>query len=317
MSTNKPVIAVVGATGAQGGSLVRAILEDPAQRFTARAITRDRSSAGARALAERGAEIAVAELDDDASLEAAFAGADAVYAVTFYWAHMSPDQELTHAANLAKAAKAARVPHVVWSTLEDTRRWIQPRDASIPTLASCYKVPHYDAKGAADSFFAELGVPTTYLRTSFYWDNLIHFGMGPRRGPDGVLAFTLPMGSAKLPGIAAEDIGRCALALFHRGAETIGRTYGVAGEHLNGAEMAQALGTVLREPVRHDDMPVAAYRALGFPGAEDLGNMFEFKRRFEADYRARRDLAKARELYPRLLTFSAWLDRNADRIQVA
>ena len=314
MQSNKPVIAVVGATGAQGGSLVRAILDD--NQFTARAITRDPQSPAAQTFAARGAEVVAADLDDEQSLVAAFTGADAVFAVTFFWAHMDPDKELAHAWNLANAAKAARVPHVVWSTLEDTRRWISPRDESIPTLAGVYKVPHFDAKGAADCYFAELGVPTTYLRTSFYWDNLIHFGMGPKRGPDGTLAFTLPMGDAKLPGIAAEDIGHCALAIFRRGAETIGQSFGVAGEHLSGAEMAAALSSVLKEPVRHDAMSPEAYRALGFPGAEDLGNMFEFKRRFEREYRAGRDVTAARALYPRLLTFSAWLDRNAARIAV-
>ena len=62
-------------------------------------------------------------------------------------------------------------------------------------------------------------MPTTFLLTSFYWDNLIHFGMGPKQGPDGKLAFTLPMGDKKLPGIAAEDIGKCAYGIFKRGGD--------------------------------------------------------------------------------------------------
>jgi len=73
-----------------------------------------------------------------------------------------------------------------------------------------YKVPHFDTKGEANNLFTDLGVPTTFLLTSFYWDNLIHFGMGPKKGPDGKFAFTLPMGDKKLPGSAAEDIGKCA-----------------------------------------------------------------------------------------------------------
>jgi uncharacterized protein YbjT (DUF2867 family) len=73
-----------------------------------------------------------------------------------------------------------------------------------------YKVPHFDAKGEANHLFSDAGVPTTFLLTLFYWDNFIHFGMGPKRGVDGILAIVLPMDGARLPGIAAEDIGRCA-----------------------------------------------------------------------------------------------------------
>ena len=99
-------------------------------------------------------------------------------------------------------------------------------DDRMPTLMGKYKVPHFDAKGEADHLFADLGVPTTFLLTSFYWDNLIHFGMGPKRGPDGKLAITLPMGDKKLPGIAAEDIGKCAYGIFKKGGEFIGKTVG-------------------------------------------------------------------------------------------
>ena len=107
----------------------------------------------------------------------------------------------------------------IWSTLEDTRKWVPLDDDRMPTLMGKYKVPHFDAKGEADQFFATLGVPTTFLLTSFYWDNLIYFGMGPKQGPDGTLAITLPMDDKKLPGIAAEDIGKCAYGIFKRGRE--------------------------------------------------------------------------------------------------
>ena len=136
---------------------------------------------------------------------------------------------------MARAAKAAGVQHVIWSTLEDTRKWVPLSDDRMPTLQGKYKVPHFDAKGESNRFFTEAGVPTTFLLTSFYWDNLIYFGMGPKKGPDGKLAFTLPMGDKKLPGIAAEDIGRCAYGIFKRGPEFIGKTVGIAGEHLTGA----------------------------------------------------------------------------------
>jgi uncharacterized protein YbjT (DUF2867 family) len=310
----KKIIAVLGATGAQGGGLVRAILADPPGGFAVRAITRDVNSAKAKALAKSGAEVVAADIDDAASLERAFAGAFGAYGVTFYWDHFSPDRELKQARNIAHAARRAGVKHVIWSTLEDTRRWVPLTDDRMPTLMERYKVPHFDAKGEADRLFTEQGVPTTFLLTSFYWDNLIHFGMGPKPAADGRLAFILPMDDKKLPGIAAEDIGRCAYGIFKRGEEFIGKTVGIAGEHLDGRQMAAALAKALGTPVVHDAMAPAAYRKLGFPGADDLGNMFQFKRDFNEAFRAARSVKFSRSLNPALQTFESWLAANAKRI---
>ncbi|MBI3896657.1 MAG: NmrA/HSCARG family protein, partial [Acidobacteria bacterium] len=237
----KKIIAVVGATGAQGGGLVRAILEDQSGGFAARALTRDVNSDKAKALARQGAEVVAADVHDVESPKRAFQGAYGAFCVTFYWAHMSPEKEMAEAANMAQAAKHAGVRHVIWSTLEDTRKWVPLSDNRMPTLMGKYKVPHFDSKGEADLVFADLGLPVTYLVTSFYWDNFIYFGMGPKKGPDGKLAITLPMGDKKLPGIAAEDIGKCAYGVFKKGSEYIGKRVGIAGEHLTGAQMAAAL----------------------------------------------------------------------------
>ena len=312
----KKVIAVLGATGAQGGGLVRAILADGDSPFTVRALTRDASTDKARALAKMGAEVVAADVSDRESLERAFEGAHGAFCVTFFWEHFSPAQELADARTMAEAAKAAGVEHVIWSTLEDTRKWMSLEDDRMPTLQEKFKVPHFDAKGEADAVFAELGVPTTNLLTSFYWDNLISFGMGPQRGEDGALAFNLPMGERKLPGIAAEDIGRCAYGVFKGGSEYIGKTVGVAGEHLTGARMAETLAEAFGEPVRYNAVPFEVYRSLDFPGADDLGNMFQFKHDFEEDFCGARSIDASRALNPSLQTFESWLAANKDRVPV-
>jgi uncharacterized protein YbjT (DUF2867 family) len=310
----KKVIAVVGATGAQGGGLVRAILDDPQGGFAARAVTRDTTSDKARVLSGLGAEVVGADLDDVESLTAAFAGAHGAFCVTNFWEHFSPEKELAQAGALARAAREAGVAHAVWSTLEDTRLFVPLEDDRMPTLMARYKVPHFDAKGEANALFALSGVPTTFFHTSFYWDNLIHFGMEPKRGADGKLAFVLPMADRKLPGIAAEDIGRCAYGILQRGEEFAGKTVGVAGEHLTGAEMAAALSRALGEEVIYSYVPPEVYRTFGFPGADDLANMFQFNRDFSDDFCALRDLGLSRSLNPRLQTFDAWLSANAARI---
>lgn len=312
----KKIIAVLGATGAQGGGLVRAILADPAGEFAVRAITRDAGSDKAKALASAGAEVVSADVDDPESLAKAFQGAYGAYCVTFFWAHFSPEKELAEAKSMAAAAKQAGVKHVIWSTLEDTRKWVPLEDDRMPTLMGKYKVPHFDAKGEANAYFTDLGVPTTFLLTSFYWDNFIYFGMGPQRGPDGTLAITLPVDNKKLPGIAAEDIGRCAYGIFKKGGEYIGATVGIAGEHLTGAQMAAAFTTALGELVRYNAVTPEAYRQFGFPGAEDLGNMFQFKRDFEAYFCGVRSLDVSRALNPQLQTFAQWLEANKAAIPV-
>jgi uncharacterized protein YbjT (DUF2867 family) len=310
----KNVIAVVGATGAQGGGLGRAILEDESGPFAARALTRTTDSVKAKHLSELGADVVAADVNDPESLRKAFEGAYGAYCVTFYWEHFSPEKELAHARNLAQAAKQAGVQHVIWSTLEDTRKWIPLDDDRMPTLMGKYKVPHFDAKGEANAIFTQQGVPTTFLLTAFYWDNLIHFGMGPKKGPDGKLAFTLPMGDKKLPGIAAEDIGRCAYGIFKKGKSMIGKTVGIAGEHLTGPQMASALSEALGQEVVYNGVTPDQYRSFDFPGADDLGNMFQFKRDFEEYYCGARDLDVARSLNPSLQTFSTWLEKNKSRI---
>jgi uncharacterized protein YbjT (DUF2867 family) len=298
----KKIIAVVGATGAQGGGLVRAILSDVNSSFTARGLTRNVNSDKARELAKLGADVVAADLDELESLKRAFEGAYGAYCVTNFWEHLSPEKELAQATNMARAAKEAGLEHVIWSTLEDTRRWVPPGDNRMPTLMGKYKVPHFDAKGEANHVFIDLGVPTTFLLTSFYWEDFIYFGIGPKRGPDGTLAITLAMGKKKLPAIAAEDIGKCAYGIFQRGHELIGKTIGIAGEHLTGAEMAAALTRALGEEVRYNDV------------SADVRNEFQFERDFNEIYCDARNVSFTRALNPALQTFDKWLAQNKSHI---
>lgn len=307
------IIAIVGATGAQGGGLARAILNDTNGGFRVRALTRDPSSEKARALADAGAEVVSADVNDEASLARAFEGAYGAFCVTFFWQHMSAERELTEAANMARAAKTAGIRHAIWSTLDDSRQFIPLTDMRMPTLQERYKIPHFDAKAEADRFFTDAGVPTTFLLTTFYWDNFVHFGAGPKAAPDGTYALTMPLGKERLAGIASEDIGRCAYGIFNR-PDLIGKTVGIAGELLTGGEMAAAMSRALGVTVRYNEISPDAYRALGFPGADEMGNMFEFYRDFHRHFEQSRSVAVARSLNPELQSFDAWLASNAKSI---
>ena len=215
---------------------------------------------------------------------------------------------------MARAARRAGLAHVVWSTLEDTRKTVPLDDPRLPTLQGKYKVPHFDAKGEADAVFAAEGVPTSYLLAAFYWDNFIHFGAGPRPSGDGSLVLALPLGGQKLPGIAAEDIGACAYGVFRRGKPAIGERFGIAGEILTGEEMAAKLGQALGRTVTFQDVPFDVYRGLGFPGADDMGNMFEYQAMLGEAFLRARDPRLSRALNPAIQDFDAWLAGNASRI---
>jgi uncharacterized protein YbjT (DUF2867 family) len=309
----RKIITVFGATGAQGGGLARAILADEAGEFTVRSVTRNPDSDAAKALAAAGAEVVSANMDDAASVHRAMQGAFGAFCVTNFWEHFSPERELAQAKAMADGAAAAGLKHLVWSTLEDTRAFFPADGKRMPVLLGKYNVPHFDAKGEANKLFTGR-VPATLVNTSFYWDNLIHFGMGPKKGPDGVLAITLPMADKRLSGIAVEDIGKCVHGIFKGGVANVGKTYGLAGEHLTGAQMAAALTQALGQTVRYNAVTPEQFRGFGFPGAEDMGNMFQFYAEFEDYFTGARPLDVARRLNPELQSFAAFLARNANRI---
>ena len=325
--TNEKLIAVVGATGSQGGGLVRAILEDPSHEFRVRALTRSASSKKARELAEAGAEVEEADLEDGPSMRRAFEGTDGAFVVTNYWADRTPEEEaartrgameLVQADTAALAAKQAGVGHVVWSTLEDTRDFFvgeRRQSDGVPDVDGAYKVPHFDAKAEADALFREYDVPTTFLRTTFFFEGFTG-GLGPTRGDDGTLVLALPMADQKMSGIAVGDIGRTALGIFRRGTELVGATVSMAGDHLTGEQYAAALGDAIGEEVRYRSPDWEQFRGRGFPGAIEMGNMFQYYAQNSARFVGDRNLSTVRELNPDLLSFRDWLALPDNQIRV-
>ncbi|MEV0793467.1 NmrA/HSCARG family protein [Kribbella sp. NPDC050459] len=318
------LIAVVGATGAQGGALARAILADPSGEFAVRALTRNPDSGAAKDLAAAGAEVVAADLDDEASIRAAFDGAYGAFVVTNYWAPLTPEEEavrtraemeLAQAETAARAARDAGVEHLVWSTLEDTRLFFAGRD-DVPSLDDGrYKVPHFDAKGEADELFTKYGVPTTFLRTTFYFDAFTTT-MPPTRNADGVLTITFPMGDQRLSGVASDDIGRSALAVFKH-PDLIGDTVSIAGDHLTGDEYAAALTDAIGEQVVYHAPTLEEYRTYPFPMAVEMGNMFQFYAENHDEFTGDRNLDKVRELNPELQSFATWVSNHRDELKAS
>ncbi|MCK2239142.1 MULTISPECIES: NmrA/HSCARG family protein [unclassified Crossiella] len=320
--SDKKIIAVIGATGAQGGGLARAILDDPAGPFALRAITRDPASPAARALAERGAEVVQADLDEEDSIRRAFTGAYGAFVVTNFWAALTPEQEaarnraqleIDQAHTAAKIAAEIGLKHVVWSTLDDSRPQFTHRGIELPTLLGRYKVPHFDAKAEADARFTELGVPTTFLQTTFFYEAFL-IGQGPQRDAEGNLVLTTPIGDSPMAMIAVEDIGRTAYGIFSRGGEFVGRTVAIAGTHATGKEIAALFTDVLGEPVSFRPSTPEEVRASGHPLADEIAATFQFYADTADYFVGARDLNQVRELNPRLQSLADWLKANAAKI---
>jgi uncharacterized protein YbjT (DUF2867 family) len=309
------VIAVLGATGAQGGAVCRAALSDSATGFKVRAVTRDPTKEKAKALESQGAEVVQADIDDVESLKQAFAGAFGVFALTNFWEHMSAEKETQQAENIAKAAAAAGVKHVVWSTLEDTRQLMDAADTRMPMLQGKYRVPHFDGKADADKAFA--GVPTTFLLTSFYWDNLYIFGMAPKKNEQGEYSWTFPMGNAKLAGAYVEDLGKAAYGVFKAGDKYVGKRVGVMTSALTIDEMCGVLSKQYDVKVTYNPVEPDVYRSFGFPGADELGNMFQCYRDFEGSVLGARSEEVMRELNPEALTFEQFVAQKSDAIKAS
>lgn len=305
LSKQRKTVAVCGATGQQGGATVKALVK--LGRYTIRAITRDPTSAKAQALAAMpGVQVVQADFDDLASMEKAFNGCDAVFAVTDFWkaCGLDPVKELQQGKNLVDAAKAAQVKHFVWSTLEDTRPLVGD---SLQPVNGDYKVPHFDAKGEIEAYAsAKLQGVFTFVVTSVFYENILPGGgMGPSKQPDGSFSLFIPSGDCKLAWCATEDIGGVAAAVIAAGPKKYGgKTVPVAGEVVTTAEVAAILSKVSGKNVVAVTPPpeewAKAVMGFGVPelAAKDLANMFVYYQKANEHFLSLRSLKDTKKIYP-------------------
>lgn len=307
----KKRIAVIGATGQQGGGLCRALADS--EEFELRALSRNPNSEAAGALKSQGIEVVEADLDQPSSLDDAFEGVYGVFAVTNYWELNSAAREKLQAKNVADACRKANIEHVVWSTLEDTRDYIPATSSAMPMLEGEYRVPHLDCKSEANSYFE--GLPATFLITSFFWDNMVNFGMSPKLDQDGIYRWYMPMGDAKLAGHAAQDIGNVVAAIFADPNRFLGRSIGIQAEALTLAEMASTVAKVFEVPVEYVALDADAYRSQPFDGAKEIGNNLQYFRDWNAEFLELRSSALMRELNPNCMNFENFVRSRADSIK--
>jgi uncharacterized protein YbjT (DUF2867 family) len=175
--------------------------------------------------------------------------------------------------------------------------------SQVPRTEGGYATPHLDAKAEADALFTGLGVPVTFLQPTFYYESLLNM---LRRNADGEPELFLPMADSRLALVAAEDIGRIALAIF-RHPEYIGRTVSVAGAHASGEEIAEMISEATGEKVHYRPLTWEQFRSLPVWSAVTAANAFQYFAEAEKDLLARHDLARSRQLNPAMQPLDTWL----------
>jgi uncharacterized protein YbjT (DUF2867 family) len=289
----KKIILVVGATGAQGGSVARHLLAR--SNFRIRCLTRHPDSEKARALDQAGAEIVQGDLEDAGSIRAALKGCYGCYGVTNFWEHF--EKEYGQGRNLVDAVQRSGVEHFVFSTLPHCKK----------ISGGKLEAPHLDMKAQLEEYTRRLGLKATFVHVAFYFENFLTF-FPPQAQEDGSFAFGFPQADTPLAGVAVEDVGSIVSILFERPQDYLGKVVGIVGDDLTGDRYAETMTRILGTRVSYRHVPREEFAALGFPGAEDLANMFEFNRLYIPNRRA--DVEMCRALNPKMQTFETWLTSN-------
>jgi len=286
-------IAVLGATGQQGGAVVRALV---AKGVHVVAITRSTSSEKAKELANlKNVEVRCGDLNDQKSLEAAFSGCDGAFVIANFWEGMDPTKEMKQYEACAQALKnVGGMKHIVMSSLEDTANHPKMADAKVlhQDPSGGMKVPHFDSKNRSHNYFD--GLPVTFLYTSCYIENFTSF-FSLNKQADESYEFTLPLGQGPIAWTILEDVGKMTAGIFER-PSMIGQTVGSASLHCSAAQLAGYMSTATGLKITYNCVPWTTFAAFGFPGAEELAQMFKFFTDNQDEFLAVRDLQRCRDL---------------------
>jgi uncharacterized protein YbjT (DUF2867 family) len=292
----KKIILVTGATGAQGGSVANELLKN--NEFKVRILTRNAGSPKAIELEEAGAEIAVGSFEDMESLRLAMKDVYGVFGVTNFWEHF--EKEYEQGKNLIDAVHSSGVEHFIYSSLPDYNKLSN----------GAYSVAHCDIKASLQEYAKSLKIPSTFVHIAFYYENFLSF-FPLQKDENDNYHFGFPQGDTKLSMASPEDMGAIVAAIFDHPAEYIGRTAGVVGEDRTCAEYAAIMSKVLQRNIYYNHIPREIYAAFGFPGAEELANMFEVQRLYILNRRMA--LIESYGLNPAMQTFEKWLLKNKDK----
>jgi uncharacterized protein YbjT (DUF2867 family) len=293
---SKKIVLVTGATGAQGGSVAKAL--SGSNEFSVRVFTRNASCIKAVKLREQGAEVVEGDMDDKQSLLRAMKDCYAVFGVTDFWEHY--EKEYHHGKNLVDAVKESGIRHFVFSTLESFNKLSNGE----------FNVPHHDIKATLQDYTKAQGIPATFTHLSFYYENFLDV-FSPRKLAGGDYFFGFPQGHTKLPAVSVDDLGPVLKMILEHPQEYIGRTVDIVGEDMTCNEYAAILSKVLHTTIRYKYIPRDDYASLGFPAATWIANIFEVRRLYAKDNLM--GLIETYGLNPSALRFEAWVQKNKER----
>jgi uncharacterized protein YbjT (DUF2867 family) len=276
------IVAVVGATGRQGGAAARALL---AAGVGVRALVRDPAKPAAGALASAGASLAVADFNDPQSIRAAFEGVSRVFAMTTMTSGRGTSGETADGILVADAAHATSVEHLVYSSVGGAERHTG--------------IPHFESKRRVEEYIESLGIPATFVRPTFFYDNLLGQSPAPE---DGSIVVRLPLADGiPLQMVAVDDIGAVAAAVIVDPDRVPAGSVEIAGDELTGAEIAATFGRQAGLPARFQSLPLEA------AGDDDLRAMFAW---FATPPSYLADRERTAQLDPQVQTFDQWLQRH-------
>lgn len=275
---------------------MKALLKDSS--FKVRGITRNVESEKAQALIQQGVEMVKASTEDVASLEQAMAGSYGVFAMTNYWELMDQAKEVEMGKNIVDVAKKVGVEHFVFSGLQSVKKAIEK---------AC---PHFDGKAEVEEYMFASGLSATTVRYAAFMEN-IFTQLAPQKVGDGQFVWNIPMGNKDFDMVYTGRAGLAVTAIFKNPAEYIGKSVGLSGDRKTVSQYCEILNThVAPAKVTPTQMTAEEFAKLPFPGADDLGVMFEFLQTSHPSY----SVDETKKLDPQTVDFEAFVKANKEKI---
>lgn len=291
----RKLIVVFGATGGQGGSVVRALLQDAS--FQVRAVTRNPQKPAGEELSRLGAQVVKADLSQQGEIEAALQGAYGCFFVTNFLEHFSKDVEVQQGKIAVDLAKQLGLKHFVYSGLENVNK----------LTGGKLKVLHFDSKGEVEEYLKDSGVPFTSVRMPAYFENFLTFFKPHREASGGAYPLNIPVGDVPMDGMSVADLGPIVVSVLKAPKDYLGKTIGLSSDRLTIQQYSEVMSKVLGKPFRDGKMSAEVYAKLGFPGAEEFADMFRFYM-----MKPDRDIVLTRRLNPAVRSFEQWLSENKE-----